>query len=175
MPESVTDRPTKAHEYIFLMSKSPRYYYDHEAIKEDAVEGDPTRPRGSTGVINNPLNGGRRKQDDVGKRQYTGFNDRYFSQSPLEKRNKRSVWTVSTKPFSGAHFATFPPDLIEPCILAGCPEGGTVLDPFNGAGTTGLVALRHNRNYLGIELNPEYVEMAKRRIINDAPLLNMMQ
>jgi len=172
MPESVTDRPTKSHEYIFLLSKSPKYYYNHEAIKEDAVEGDSSRPRGSVGVIDNPLNGGRRKQDGVGSRLYEGFNGRHFSKPPLEKRNKRDVWTVSTKPYSGAHFATFPPDLIEPCILAGCPEGSTVLDPFNGAATTGLVALRHSRNYLGIELNPEYVEISKHRIINDAPLLN---
>jgi DNA modification methylase len=85
-------------------------------------------------------------------------------------RNKRSVWTVSTKPFNEAHFATFPPDLIEPCILAGCPEGGTVLDPFGGAGTTGLVADRHHRDAILVELNPEYVEMARKRIFNDAPL-----
>jgi DNA modification methylase len=89
-----------------------------------------------------------------------------------ETRNKRSVWEVTTKPFAEAHFATFPPDLIEPCIKAGSREGDTVLDPFNGAGTTGLVATRLNRNYVGIELNPEYVEMSKRRIVNDAPLFN---
>lgn len=129
MPESVRDRPTKAHEYIFLLTKSERYYYDADAIKEDAVSGNPNRP----------------------------------------KRNKRTVWTVSTKPFKGAHFATFPPDLIEPCILAGCPEGGIVLDPFFGAGTTGLVARRHNRNFIGIELNPQYVEIAKNRIKGEFP------
>lgn len=89
----------------------------------------------------------------------------------VNMRNKRDVWTVSTKPFSGAHFATFPPDLIEPCILAGCPEGGTVLDPFGGAGTTGLVADRHGRNAILCELNPEYVSMAERRLTGDAPLL----
>jgi DNA modification methylase len=87
-------------------------------------------------------------------------------------RNKRSVWTVATQPYPGAHFATFPPKLIEPCILAGCPAGGTVLDPFAGAGTTGVVALRHDRSFVGIELNPEYVELARRRIVDDAPLLN---
>jgi DNA modification methylase len=161
MPESVRDRPTKAHEYIFLLSKSPKYYYDHESIKEPAVNGDPNQPRGSKGVINNPLNGGRRKQDDVGKRTYTGFNERY---TPVEKRNKRTVWTVSTKPFKGAHFATFPPDLIEPCVLAGCPEGGVVLDPFFGAGTTGLVALQNGRQYIGIELNQEYIDIARQRL-----------
>jgi DNA modification methylase len=101
--------------------------------------------------------------------RFRGFNDRY---QPVEKRNRRDVWHVNVRPFSGAHFATYPPDLIEPCILAGAPEGGIVLDPFNGAGTTGLVALRHNRRYIGIELNPEYVAMSERRIINDAPLLN---
>ena len=93
---------------------------------------------------------------------------------PLDgMRNKRSVWTITTHPYKEAHFATFPPDLIIPCILAGCPEGGTVLDPFFGAGTTGLVASRLNREYIGIELNGEYVEMAKRRIEGDAPLLNV--
>jgi DNA modification methylase len=160
MPESVTDRPTKAHEYIFLMSKSQKYYYDAEAIKETAVNGDPNPPRGSRGVLGNQ-NNGRRKQDEVGKRTYTGFNGRY---QPLEKRNKRTVWTVSTHPFPEAHFATFPEKLIEPCILAGCPEKGIVLDPFMGSGTTAIVAHRLGRQFIGFELNPEYCEMANRRI-----------
>lgn len=160
LPESVTDRPTKAHEYIFLMSKSQKYYYDAEAIRETAVNGDPNPPRGSRGVLGNQ-NNGRRKQDEVGKRTYTGFNGRY---RPLEKRNKRTVWTVSTRPFSGAHFATFPEKLIEPCILAGSPEKGIVLDPFMGAGTTAKVALQLNRNFTGIEINPEYKQMAEKRI-----------
>jgi len=120
MPESVKDRCTKAHEYIFLLSKNKKYYYDYEAIKEDAV---------------------------IGK-----------------KRNKRSVWTVPTKPFKGAHFATFPMDLIEPCVLAGCPEGGTVLDPFAGSGTTGIVAANNDRNAVMCELNEEYINLAKERI-----------
>ena len=199
MPESVTDRPTKSHEYIFLLSKSQRYYYDHEAIKEPAVNGDPNQPRGSVGVIDNPLNGGRRNQDEVGKRQYTGFNSRYSRRlaelavtrtgglisggtekstlgvSAIEKRNKRDVWTVATHPYPGSHFATFPPTLIEPCILAGAPEGGIVLDPFSGAGTTGMVALRHGRRFIGIELKSEYVEMGRNRIIDDAPLLNAQE
>jgi DNA modification methylase len=169
MPESVRDRPTKSHEYIFLLSKSPKYYYDSEAIKEDAVNGDPNPPRGSVGVINNPSNQGIRKQDELGKRTYTGFNERYV---PLEKRNKRSVWTITTKPYKEAHFATFPPDLIEPCILAGCPEGGRVLDPFFGSGTTGQVAMKNNRNFTGIELNPEYIEIAKKRLQHVQPVFS---
>ena len=151
MPESVTDRCTKAHEYIFLLSKNAKYYFDNEAIKEDSVTIIKKRTRKTgTGVDSN-----------IGNKGSAGNNG---------KRNKRSVWTVNTKPFKGAHFATFPPDLIEPCVLAGCPENGTVLDPFGGAGTTGLVAQQHNRNAVLIELNPEYAEMARKRIYNDAPL-----
>jgi len=148
MPESVTDRCTKAHEYIFLLSKSPKYYFDHEAIKEDGVI--PAGTKGAKGSAE------RAAQKGVNSRppEYKIYDG---------KRNKRSVWTVTTKPFKGAHFATFPPDLIEPCILAGCPEGGTVLDPFGGAGTTGLVAKRNNRNAILIELNSEYVEIIKNR------------
>lgn len=127
MPESVTDRCTKAHEYIFLLSKSQSYYYDHDAIKE------PVKPRSAL------------------EKSYT-------------ERNKRSVWTVTTKPYKGAHFATFPPDLITPCILAGAPKDGVVLDPFFGSGTTGAVALHHGRKYIGIELNPEYIKLAHQRL-----------
>lgn len=149
MPESVRDRCTKAHEYIFLFSKSPRYYFDAEAVKEDSVIGVGAVRRFGAIVQNGDRNDeGRHTEND-------GF------------RNRRSVWTVSTKPFKGAHFATFPPDLIEPCILAGCPKGGTVLDPFGGAGTTGLCADRLNRNAVLIELNPEYVQIAKRRLEGD--------
>lgn len=184
MPESVADRPTKAHEYIFLLTKSRRYYYDSDAIKEDAVNGDPHAPRGSVGVIDNPLNGGRRKIKipsgwDTDKGAHGSFHrngrgePKYFDRhAPIGKRNKRDVWTVSTKPFPGAHFATYPPDLIKPCILAGSPEGSIILDPFSGAGTTGLVALRYGRRYIGVEINPEYAELSVRRIIDDAPLLN---
>ena len=120
LPESVKDRPTKSHEYIFLLTKSERYFYDHEAIKEDCVSGDPTSPRGSRGVINTP-NSGLRKQDALGKNTYTGFNDRY---RPLAKRNKRDVWTIPIQPFPDAHFAVFPEALVEPCILAGTSEKG---------------------------------------------------
>lgn len=161
MPESVTDRCTKAHEYIFLLSKSPQYYFDHEAIKEISV--DPESHKGM-------------KKRSADKRD----GDPYFATRVgnsaegkiYDKRNKRSVWTVTTKPFKGAHFATFPPDLIEPCILAGCPEGGTVLDPFGGAGTTGLVANRNNRNAILCELNPDYVQICENRISEQTPLFN---
>jgi DNA modification methylase len=160
MPESVTDRCTKAHEYIFLMSKGPRYYYDPEAIKEASEYPDDNRKA-------------RASEKDYTDRV---VKDRIAAMNPKNAtnyltRNRRSVWTVATQPYSGAHFATFPPALIEPCILAGCPKDGTVLDPFGGAGTTGLVADRLQRNAVMIELNPEYATMAERRIADDAPLL----
>lgn len=151
MPESVRDRPTKAHEYIFLLTKSERYYYDHESIKENAVS---THPSG---------NGFKRPQ-----RLSYGGRGNEEQWEPTEKRNRRTVWTVPTRPFKGAHFAVFPPDLIEPCVLAGAPESGIVLDPFFGAGTTGLVARRTGRHYVGIELNPEYIEIARERIAKEA-------
>jgi DNA modification methylase len=155
MPESVTDRPTKAHEYLFLFAKSPRYYYDADAIAEEA-----------SGRV--PGNKAPQRLDD----SHNGEAERILAaqQKAWDFRNRRTVWTVPTQSFAGAHFATFPPDLIEPCIKAGCPEGGTVLDPFGGAGTTGLVADRLQRNALLIELNPEYAAMARDRIFNDAPL-----
>lgn len=153
MPESVTDRCTKAHEYIFLLSKSPKYYFDADAVKEPAV-----CKKGTLRFSNR-----RAKGMAVAA---TGNEGRVSSEQDARKetRNRRSVWTVATKPFNGAHFATFPPDLIEPCILAGCPVGGTVLDPFGGAGTTGLVATQAGRNAVLCEINPEYVEMARARI-----------
>jgi DNA modification methylase len=147
MPESVKDRCTKAHEYIFLLSKSPKYYYDYESIKEKSLTNN------SGGCV------GGNKYSEVDFNPQSG--NEYNSNGT---RNKRSVWTISTKSFSGAHFATFPPDLIEPCILAGSPRDGIVLDPFFGAGTTGIVSLKNGRNYVGIELNPEYAEMAMNRI-----------
>lgn len=153
MPESVTDRCTKAHEYIFLLSKSPRYYFDHEAIKEPATGRNP-------GNKAHKYVAAYDASDTEEHRTKAGL----LAVGPRETRNRRSVWTVATKPFKGAHFATFPPDLIEPCILAGCPEGGTVLDPFGGAGTTGLVATQAGRNAVLCEINPEYVEMARKRI-----------
>jgi len=162
MPESVTDRPTKAHEYIFLLSKRGRYYYDADAVREDAEYGRQI-PAGN--IFD------RQGRPDKQAQSVPGSNSAGGS-DPSAGRNKRDVWTVATFAYPEAHFATFPPKLIEPCILAGCPEGGTVLDPFSGSGTTGVVALRHNRNYIGIELNPEYAAMSRRRIEDDAPLLN---
>jgi site-specific DNA-methyltransferase (adenine-specific) len=141
MPESVTDRCTKAHEYIFLLSKSERYYFDYAAIKErTAYPHDKRRPLGSKGAWQID---GRQQGENGGGRSYD---------HDTAMRNKRSVWTVTTTPFKGAHFATFPPDLIQPCILAGCPRGGEILDPFGGAGTTGMVAERDLRNSILIEL-----------------------
>lgn len=168
MPESVTDRPTKAHEYVFLLSKCPDYWYDQEAIREAAVDGDPTSPRGSIGVISNSLNSGARdKQSQLGKRQYTGFNQRWDNRTePLITRNARSVWTISTEPTPFAHFATFPQALVEKCILAGCPRGSIVCDPFMGSGTTALVARRLGRHYIGCDLNPDYVALANKRLLH---------
>lgn len=146
MPESVKDRCTKSHEYIFMLTKGARYFFDADAIKEPEVCGRRRGPAEHPDKNSTNGNGG------LGRRESTGF------------RNRRSVWTVTTKPFKGAHFATFPPDLIEPCIRAGCPEGGTVLDPFAGSGTTGLVAEHLKRNSVLIDLNHDYSEMAARRI-----------
>jgi len=164
MPESVRDRCTKAHEYIFLLGKNAKYYFDNEAIKEKGVmtsSGSKQRDTRETHGI-----GGGNAGLNLAKQRMK----KELIEKGFVKRNKRSVWTVTTKPFKGAHFATFPPDLIKPCVLAGCPEGGTVLDPFGGAGTTGLVAQQHNRNCILIELNPEYAQIARDRLYNDAPL-----
>ena len=152
MPESVTDRCTKSHEYIFLLSKSQKYYYDNEAIKQELA--DPQRTNFQSG---SRANGDNKDRND---------NDLAFrsKESIYLNANKRSVWTVTTKPYSEAHFATYPPDLIVDCIKAGCPENGIVLDPFMGAGTTAMVARKLNRNYVGCELNPEYIKIAQNRI-----------
>lgn len=149
MPESVRDRCTKSHEYIFLLTKSARYFYDHEVIKESGIQ----RPQGTKG-------------EHAGQKYAAirNVNSSTLKAAWRTTRNRRSVWTVATRPYSGAHFAVFPPQLIEPCILAGCPVGGTVIDPFAGSGTTGAVALTHDRQFIGIELNPQYLELAKQRI-----------
>jgi hypothetical protein len=238
MPESVTDRCTKAHEYLFMLAKSERYFYDASAIAEDAIYAGLTGQDESGG---NPVRGEKPDKRRGHGRRHDGFNDRWDKMEKSEqcsgKRNKRSVWTVATSPFAEAHFATFPPALIEPCILAGCPKEccakcggpwvrktettketsdrpargkaltsprhdgnpwnenggrgfmpiqsktlgwspscacnagiapGVCLDPFGGAGTTGLVADRLGRDSILIELNPEYADMAKRRIESDA-------
>lgn len=179
MPSSVKDRTTPAHEMIYLLSQAPNYYFDQEAILEPCSENTHARMSqnvmaqiGSAranagGKTNGPM---RAVTRGSGKMAAAGSGIAYnesFSNAialPVVKRNPRSVWTVSLKGFKEAHFATFPPKLIEPCILAGCPAGGTVLDPFFGAGTTGLVAQQHGRNCIGIELNPAYVLIATRRL-----------
>jgi hypothetical protein len=200
MPESVTDRCTKAHEYVFLLTKQPRYYYDAESVKEPYATADPTSasfrangksdsrkkhrpfcldcdgsgdgPEGEygddcetccgTGLSKDKLVKGAVKNDGFWKPEGSG-------------RNKRSVWTVTTKPFKGAHFAVMPEALVEPCVLAGSARGDTVLDPFSGSGTVGVVALKHERNYIGCELNPEYADLSRKRILDDAPLMNTVE
>jgi DNA modification methylase len=195
MPESIKDRPTKAHEYVFLLTKAERYFYDADAIKEDATFDGPNSPqaikspygqgftrRASYGAAFEALPqsepqkprpaGVQRKQTAIGQQLggALGSNDDWI------RRNKRSVWQIATVPFAEAHFATFPPELPEICIKAGCPKGGTVLDPFGGAGTTGLVADRLQRHAILIELNPEYAAMAEKRIGNDrGGLLDVME
>jgi len=156
MPESVEDRCTKAHEYIFMLSKKSHYYYNHVAIKEDAV-----------GVPHSPGNKNVTQPKEKGARDPALDPDRVWASDG--KKNKRSVWTVNTKGYKGAHFAVYPKKLIEPCILAGCPVGGTVFDPFTGSGTTAVVALENGRNFVGTELNPEYVKIAEARIKEEVP------
>jgi DNA modification methylase len=151
MPESVRDRCTKAHEYIFLLSKSPKYYFDSLAMKEQGVI-----PAGTKGA-----KGSKERQNQIGVNARPPEYKIYDGM-----RNKRSVWTVNTKPYKGAHFATFPKELIEPCILAGSKEGDIVFDPFMGSGTTAQVALQHGRQYLGCELNKEYEKLQQERINN---------
>ena len=147
MPESVKDRPTKAHEYLFLLSKSQKYYYDAEAIKYPSKE--PEDNRGERG------NRKRFPTEKVAGIRGPGI---------YPTANIRTVWTINTQPFKGAHFAVMPEKLVEPCILAGSKQGDIVLDPFNGSGTVGAVAVKHEREYIGIDLNPEYIEMARERI-----------
>jgi DNA modification methylase len=174
MPESVRDRCTKSHEYIFLLTKSPQYFYDHKAVQEDAktAPGATWKERKAAGATaGNVIVGDGVRNGTQRVVHGKGVTSNLTRQDG--KRNKRSVWTVTTRPFKGAHFATFPPALIEPCILAGCPEGGTVLDPFFGAGTTGLVAQRHNRKWIGCELNPEYAAIAQARIKAESNLFTV--
>lgn len=176
MPESTKDRCTKCHEYIFLLSKSKKYYFDHEAIKEPCVGFDKSSPRGSKGPFT--PNAGRRRGNNKSFRGggvYTN-NKAFNNHIPAEKqtvglepnetglRNKRNVWTVATRGYKNAHFATYPVQLIEPCILAGSREGDTILDPFTGSGTTGVAANMHGRNFVGIELNPNYKPLIAERM-----------
>lgn len=188
MPESVRDRCTKAHEYLFLLSKSPTYYFDSEAMQEPATSGraDMATKGLRTGMaymngnINNSVKPGRASGNKSHKyvAEYEGSKtEEHRTKAGLmkiagtayETRNRRSVWTVPTKPFREAHFATFSPDLIRPCVLAGSPINGVVLDPFSGAATTGLVALEYGRHFVGIELNPEYVAMSEKRLAGTTP------
>lgn len=184
MPESVTDRPTKAHEYIFLLSKSARYYYDYEAIREPATESSLARwaqdvdaqigsERANGGEKSNgtmkAVVGPRRSDKQRGhSRRHAGFNDRWDGMTKDEQaamgRNKRSVWTVAPAQYRAAHFATFPEDLIRPCIMAGSPAGGAVLEPFAGSGTTLKVARDLGRAATGIELNPTYCGLVAQRL-----------
>ena len=171
MPESVTDRCTKSHEYLFLLTKSARYYYDHEAIKEPAVAtnfhdytGTSYQAPGQspqTGNRKSPRFGGDKYGDSDDPKHATKSGNEYQFDGT---RNKRDVWTIPTKPFAGAHFAVMPEALVEPCILAGSRPGDTVLDPFAGSGTVGVVAKRHTRRFIGCELNPEYADLARTRI-----------
>jgi len=158
MPESVRDRCTKAHEYIFLFSKQKNYYYDNEAIKEPAKDWG-TRDR-TQGKYHNP---------GTGLSPHSGLTKSY------EKRNKRSVWSVTKKPYKGAHFATYPAELIEPCILAGSEQGDIVLDPFMGSGTTAAVAKSLGRNYIGCELHEEYGDLIQKRIDEYEPVVEVTQ
>lgn len=163
MPESVKDRPTRAHEHIFLLTKNEKYYYDAESIKTDANPEAAKRAKRKNFAHH-------RKTDEwaegSGMQPHSGFDKEYT------KANKRDVWSVPVKSYPGAHFATYPPDLIEPCVLAGCPVDGVVLDPFSGAATTGVVACQKNRNYIGIELNPEYAKLSEDRLSKEAALEN---
>lgn len=181
MPESVKDRCTKAHEYVFLFSKSQKYYFDNEAIQEKAT----TQEKRPDGIKRNRLYAYDSKSntnpsayrikdhknlENNGQNNHTMHKKRLFGEEyQSQYRNKRSVWTVNTKPFSGAHFATFPLALIEPCILAGCPEGGTVLDPFGGSGTTMECCRKNQRNCMLIELNRDYEPIIRKRAMLDIP------
>jgi DNA modification methylase len=187
MPSSTRDRCTRAHEHIFMFAKRARkYYYDQAAIRTplkvasvkrlaqnvDMQKGSDRVPGKTNGAMKAVCFGGS-KGSNEGAESYTGRTktgrERASGENP--GANKKSVWTVTTKPFKEKHFATFPPDLIEPCVLAGSPRGGVVLDPFMGAGTTGLVAARHGRRYIGCELNPEYVAIAEKRIEGEQNLV----
>jgi hypothetical protein len=164
MPESVRDRPTKAHEYVFLLSKGARYFYDAAAIAEPAEDSSLARLAQDVGAQPGSMraNGGAKSN---GPMKAVGG----------QVRNARTVWTIATQPFSGEHFATMPPDLAERCIKAGSKPGDTILDPFGGAGTTGLVADRLGRSAILCELNPAYARMARERVTADAPLLHVAE
>ena len=182
MPESVRDRPTKSHEYVFLFSKSPKYFYDLEAVKEplaDSSWGRAARAKSAKVKYDSPARPNSKQVIDGIDQSHayaglaTGRSNGYDTETG--KRNRRSVWTINTKPFKGAHFAVMPEALVEPCILAGSEEGDTVLDPFMGSGTVAVVANRHGRNFVGTELNPEYAEIARERISKADPMFNEVE
>lgn len=160
MPEAVKDRCTKSHEYLFLLAKSEHYYFDAQAIREPATskKGNARTFRGGGAYT-----GGRTHDNSAQVKRESHGN----VENQTGHRNKRDVWTISTNGFRGAHFAVFPEKLVEPCILAGCPAGGLVLDPFMGSGTTGVVAKRLGRDFVGVEINPDYVEMATARMASE--------
>ena len=168
MPESVLDRPTRSHEYLFLLAKSESYYYDAASIVEPAAganKHDLTGP-GYAAPGQTEQTGNRGKNEECPDRRRAGFNarwDRREAEEPITTRNRRSVWMISPKPTAEAHFATFPCALVQPCILAGCPAGGVLLDPFGGSGTTGRVAEDNGRKWLLFDLSPKYAEIAKRK------------
>jgi DNA modification methylase len=164
VPESVRDRPTRAHEYVFLLTKRARYFFDADAISEPVANPNENTPEDRARAFS------RRRQ--VTPRQRQSAMSR-APLHPLQRRNARSVWTIPNSPFPGEHFAVMAQELARRCIVAGCPSGGIVLDPFTGAGTTGVVALKTGRRFLGIEINPEYARIAERRILDDQPLLNV--
>lgn len=177
MPESVTDRPTRAHEYLFLLSRSGRYYYDAEAAREPAIGGVSDfvggwgagdEPRTAVGFMG--ANGKAERPENEAKRQELSAAAKARATSDNPTRNARTVWEIATAPYPEAHFATFPPELPRRCILAGSRRGDTVLDPFAGAGTTGLVADQLGRDFIGVELNPAYAVLAERRIREAVPL-----
>ena len=175
MPESVTDRPTKSHEYVFLLTKSKNYYYDADAIREpNTLESKQRAMRGNS--EDNKYAAGEHMPPGIHAntmsqpREFKGYDDMEDTiergETPLNPsgRNKRTVWTIATAPYKGAHFATYPPALVEPCIKAGCPENGIVLDPFSGSGTTIMVARKLGRTGIGLDLSAEYIELAKERL-----------
>lgn len=173
MPESVTDRCTKSHEYVFMLTKSAQYYFDNEAIKEEAK----TKPgatwaerKAAGATAGNVIVGHETRNGTQRVVHGKGVTSNLTRQDGL--RNKRSVWTINTKPFRGAHFAVMPEALVEPCVMASSRPDDLVLDPFTGSGTVGVVALRHSRNFVGVELNPDYAEIARNRIKSSQPMFN---
>ena len=188
MPESVMDRPTKSHEHLFLLAKSESYYYDSQSIREPSITCDPRHlytSKGAWDIDGRPIgqrHGGKPRTAGNHNHKYVTEYESSDSEEhrtkagllkvadvPWETRNKRDVWSVTPQPYPGAHFAVMPEKLVDPCVLAGCPPSGTVLDPFCGSGTVGVSARRHNREFIGIDLKPEYVEMARDRIASITP------